>query len=583
MLIYPCSKVHGQVTDYSYDTLNRLNATQGLNWNNSFVTDAAGNLQSRSYTAPTSAVNGQCGAAHNAATTTKPTAFLCAAGTPSALNGFAWSCQGINGGTTATGCRSSLVYDGTTCFGVIPQGQTTLPAGGSAQFVGECNSPLATTRVWWLDGVRITACDGVSFCTVTFPNPGLRVLTVATSATAPPERRASQLVTVTAPAACSGITGANNVTVGQPTPYSAVCTNAATTLVWKLNGVQVTACDNLVTCGLTFSTLGAQTITVAPTASASAGDTGTLSVNVSSAAASCSEITGPATATASGGNLSYSAVCSNVTGYVWRLDGSLLACNTSTCVVSIPANGTPVQASRTLTVAPSTAIGASATLAIVQAPAAVAPQCSGTVIGQASYPYSGGSSAYSVTCTGATSISWVLAGIAQSCAGANCQVVVPANTTTGPINLSLAVNATNLYGSTGLPPLVVAVAAAPACSLDFNGDGVVNTMDALLFSRWLLGFRGDGLVAGVTPFPVGTSASAFAAAVAGRMVITSVHDFDNNTSIDAATDGLLFLRLTQGLRDPALTAGALGPGAQRTTYDVIRTHINANCGTNYPQ
>ena len=67
------------------------------------------------------------------------------------------------------------------------------------------------------------------------------------------------------------------------------------------------------------------------------------------------------------------------------------------------------------------------------------------------------------------------------------------------------------------------------------------------------------------------------------MLITSVHDIDNNTAIDAATDGLLFLRLTLGMRDGALVNGSLGQGATRVTYDSIRTHLNNNCATSYPQ
>ena len=141
---------------------------------------------------------------------------------------------------------------------------------------------------------------------------------------------------------------------------------------------------------------------------------------------------------------------------------------------------------------------------------------------------------------------------------------------------------TGLAASVALSNIVFEAAERPLCSLDFNGDGAVNTTDALMFNRWLLGFRGDSLVAGITPYPAGTSVSAFATVVTSRITITAVHDFDLDTRVSAATDGLLFTRLTQGLLGTGVTNFALGQGAQRNTYDLIRTHMNSVCGTSYP-
>ena len=66
-------------------------------------------------------------------------------------------------------------------------------------------------------------------------------------------------------------------------------------------------------------------------------------------------------------------------------------------------------------------------------------------------------------------------------------------------------------------------------------------------------------------------------------MISNAHDFDQDNGVFAATDGLLFTRLTLGLRDENLTNKAVGDGAQRNTYELIRGHFNATCGTNYPQ
>jgi hypothetical protein len=141
---------------------------------------------------------------------------------------------------------------------------------------------------------------------------------------------------------------------------------------------------------------------------------------------------------------------------------------------------------------------------------------------------------------------------------------------------------TGSSASLALSNIVFAAAEAPACGLDFNGDGVVDTNDALLFNRWLVGFRNEALVSGMVPIPSGATTSAFAAAVTSRMMISLAHDFDQDNGVFAATDGLLFTRLTQGLRDAHLTNRAIGNGAQRNTYELIRSHLNSACGTSYP-
>ena len=55
-------------------------------------------------------------------------------------------------------------------------------------------------------------------------------------------------------------------------------------------------------------------------------------------------------------------------------------------------------------------------------------------------------------------------------------------------------------------------------------------------------------------------------------------DVDGNGSIDALTDGLLMLRAMFGLTGTAVTNGAVGGGAQRTTWAQLRPYLNGNCG-----
>lgn len=60
-------------------------------------------------------------------------------------------------------------------------------------------------------------------------------------------------------------------------------------------------------------------------------------------------------------------------------------------------------------------------------------------------------------------------------------------------------------------------------------------------------------------------------------------DIDGNHSIDALTDGLLIMRAMFGLTGTAVTNGAVGATPSRSDWQSIRTYLNANCGTNFPQ
>ena len=56
-------------------------------------------------------------------------------------------------------------------------------------------------------------------------------------------------------------------------------------------------------------------------------------------------------------------------------------------------------------------------------------------------------------------------------------------------------------------------------------------------------------------------------------------DVDGNGATDALTDGLLLLRAMFGLTGTAVTNGAVGSNATRSTWSLIRTYLNGNCGT----
>ena len=73
-------------------------------------------------------VNGSCGTASGQASYSAPTSNLCSAGTVSAVAGngpWNWTCQGVNGGTTAS-CSATLEVNG-SCGAASGQGSYTAP------------------------------------------------------------------------------------------------------------------------------------------------------------------------------------------------------------------------------------------------------------------------------------------------------------------------------------------------------------------------------------------------------------------------------------------------------------------------
>ena len=378
---------------------------------------------------------------------------------------------------------------------------------------------------------------------------------------------------------CTAINGSSTATVNVATNYSAICVNTST-FVWKLNGTTISACTTA-TCSVTFTATGPNTLTVAP--STAQNNTAGLAVTVSATPTqTCSLIAGPQSIPASANSQTYTATCSNTSAYVWSLDGTTIpSCTTATCSVSFPANSTAASVNRVVAVAPSGNAASIYRLPVGQAGTVVPVQCASVASGPTAVPAVGGAYTYAASCTGAARYTWTVNGTLNNCTTSTCAITFPSNTSAAAITYSVAFTAfDNTTGFFGAAPLTVTVAAPPlTCSLDFNGDGTVNTTDALLFNRWLLGFRGDALVGGITPYPAGATTAAFAAAVTSRMTLGPVHDFDNDTRVLADTDGLIFLRLTQGLAGTSVTNGALGSGALRNTHELIRMHVNTNCGT----
>jgi Dockerin type I domain len=196
----------------------------------------------------------------------------------------------------------------------------------------------------------------------------------------------------------------------------------------------------------------------------------------------------------------------------------------------------------------------------------------------------GGNHTFTANCALASGYVWSLNGLPLACSSSVCEINLPQNLTAQLSTANIQLIASNFVGSAAPAHLVVTladVAASLACPIDFNGDGQINQIDALLFVRWLLGYRGAALVMDVPVYPANLAQLDFITQVSARLVIGTAHDFDNNGKVDAITDGLLLMRMTQGLLDLDVTNQALGYNAQRLDYSTLKTYFNATCGANF--
>ena len=103
--------------------------------------------------------------------------------------------------------------------------------------------------------------------------------------------------------------------------------------------------------------------------------------------------------------------------------------------------------------------------------------------------------------------------------------------------------------------------------LDIDANGAyLPESDGLLIVRYLLGLRGNALTTGATG--TGANRSTDPALPTYLLDILPYLDVDGNGKVDALTDGLIILRKLLGLSGTAITQGVIGVGATRTAAEI---------------
>ncbi len=154
----------------------------------------------------------------------------------------------------------------------------------------------------------------------------------------------------------------------------------------------------------------------------------------------------------------------------------------------------------------------------------------------------------------------------------NGQTVCVRHTSSGASGMTVATTLT--VG--GVASAFTSTTIGLTCSVDVVGSGTpLATPDGLLLLRYMLGFRGNVLTEGL-------SISAPRSAIADIEAFLAASDYSATGTAGRPTnvDGLIFLRLLQGVPDSALLNGINVPaGAAFRDAAAIRANVNARCGT----
>lgn len=107
---------------------------------------------------------------------------------------------------------------------------------------------------------------------------------------------------------------------------------------------------------------------------------------------------------------------------------------------------------------------------------------------------------------------------------------------------------------------------------DIDGDGHYDALtDGLLMIRYMSGLRGAALTSGA----VGHNPTRDVAAIENLLgKLGAALDIDGDNVANAATDGLLLLRMMLGVSMNALTPGAIGVNATRKTPAAVAAYMN---------
>ena len=134
--------------------------------------------------------------------------------------------------------------------------------------------------------------------------------------------------------------------------------------------------------------------------------------------------------------------------------------------------------------------------------------------------------------------------------------------------------------SVQMPALTARPASLGACFLDIDRDGYISAeRDGLALLRGLLGFTGSALTTGLIHPCSGRTDAVEIARHIGQQSVVGAYDVDLDGHAQSTTDALIVARYLLGLRGDALVAGLpFPPSAQRNSAAALAGYLQSVCG-----
>ncbi|MEE9412513.1 MAG: FG-GAP repeat protein, partial [Methylococcales bacterium] len=120
------------------------------------------------------------------------------------------------------------------------------------------------------------------------------------------------------------------------------------------------------------------------------------------------------------------------------------------------------------------------------------------------------------------------------------------------------------------------LASSTTAECTLNADGNTSTdalTDGMLFIRYLFGARGDSLTADAVATDCVNCTAAEIEPILEQCATTNTSDIDGNGEVDALTDGLLIFRYLSGIRGDALTEGSVANDCSRCNAPEIEVYL----------
>ncbi len=122
----------------------------------------------------------------------------------------------------------------------------------------------------------------------------------------------------------------------------------------------------------------------------------------------------------------------------------------------------------------------------------------------------------------------------------------------------------------------LASSSTAECTVNADGNASIDALtDGMLFIRYLFGARGDSLTANAVATDCVNCTAAELEPILEQCATASTSDIDGNGEVDALTDGLLIIRYLSGIRGDSLIEDSIADNCNRCTVLEIENYLQS--------